>query len=951
MVDFTSIFTKCFSAQFTVRVEGEKELKLLEDQSEFAGSLITYFSSPSTPPPLSQMAAVNFKNYIIKRWAPEEGPTIPPEGKILIKRNIYTVMVNAIPSVSSQLRESIEWIAKHDFPQNWTDLIQSLYQGLSIGYTNNPMAVINTLMTCHKLFKRYRYSFRSDELWSEIKLVVDSLFHVYFATATQVYSCLQNAQTEDEVIRHISTFIPLLKVFISLNGQDIPQQFDDTLKEWMTLLNYLLNYLSPLLQDDLKLFLLKSKVMKCLTLYAQKYDEDFEPYVKDFCTSVWDLLSRASGFSQYDRFVSACLEYFRVVTFKPQIAELIHGNLNIMFTNLILPNMIISLDEEDLADTAPMEFVKMFLEDANEDTRRCACGQLMKVLIKQFPDDINKLVLEQQNTVIQGFRSNPNNNWKQMDALILMLSGMFPTLYTPRNGASSVATSQAHILELYNNLVCPQLANHSFPILITSCLKFIYVYRNQFLKEMLLDIMGKVIGFLDSNNVLLASYAAATLERLLMIKNDRDLIFTKEFLSSCLNQLLQSIAMALQKHPKNTYIMNAFFRVIWISQDLFSSFAVPACDIFISYIKQVLSEPQSSEPHFNWLLFECIALAMKWSGPGISDIQKKLEPYMALIIQKSNADLLPYAFQIQAFFIRLLSSISQTNQNLISSILPIDNWESGSRYYLPTLVIFLENLLMTNASSMAPQISALCNIAHKLFTLGLDGQAFSLLTTLIETYSFENLHPYMHPIYMIIFTKLHNSKSQNIRLSPRFHRGSIMFVSSFILKYGWNVLSDSMNSVQPGIFFMLVKGQILQNLRSIETIVERRAVILAMSALMQNTEVTNELWINIVISVSKILDSTTNILSGTVYSNGLVDLPEENTIQMTRDSFQKVYSAEIPLTDKYPHLPNEKMFFINTICNQQYPTGSFWSFAGQHLDQQIPTILNRYAQLFNQQIR
>ena len=232
-----------------------------------------------------------------------------------------------------------------------------------------------------------------------------------------------------------------------------------------------------------------------------------------------------------------------------------------MFSNLILPNIIISEEEEDLAESEPMEFVKMFLEDANEDTRRCSCGQLMKVLIKQFPQDINRLVLEQQNTVLSAFITSNQTYWKQMDALILLLSGVFPLLYTPRNGASSVATTPEHIVELYNNLVSPQLTNPSFPILKTSCLKFVYVYRNQFPKEMLLDIMGKVITFLDSNNVLLSSYAASTLERLLMIKENNTLLFTKEFIASSLKQLLQNIANALNKHPRNTYIMNAFFRV------------------------------------------------------------------------------------------------------------------------------------------------------------------------------------------------------------------------------------------------------------------------------------------------------------------------------------------------------------------------------------------------------
>ena len=109
--------------------------------------------------------------------------------------------------------------------------MQHLYDGLAVGYSINQPSVISTLLTCHKLFKRYRYSFRSDELWSEIKLVVDTLFQPYLGIATQVFQALQTANTENDIKMHIQSFIPILKVFISLNGQDIPQQFDDTLKE------------------------------------------------------------------------------------------------------------------------------------------------------------------------------------------------------------------------------------------------------------------------------------------------------------------------------------------------------------------------------------------------------------------------------------------------------------------------------------------------------------------------------------------------------------------------------------------------------------------------------------------------------------------------------------------------------------------------------------------------
>ena len=949
MADLATTFNKCISAYANERAQGEAELKQQEEREDFAIMLLGFTQSQPSPQ-LAQFAAVILKNYVKRRWEPDEGPSVPEGTKAQVRQSIFQLMLSTAPLVAAQLRETIAVIAKHDFPAQWGDLLESLSKGLEVGYASQPAIVESTLLTCQKLFKHYRFAFRSDELWMEIKVVIDRLFQPFYNTAIQIYQGLQSASDPSSLNAHINAFLPLLKVFLSLNGQDIPQPFEDTLKDWMNLFEFLLNYSSPNLQEDNTLFLVKSKVLKCLTLFAQKYDEDFEPYVENFCKTVWDLLSKTSGKSEYDRFVSASLDFFRVVTLKPQISNLMHSNLSVFFNSLILPNMVLSEADEESAETEPFEFLKMFLEDANEDTRRHACSQLMKVLLKQFPEDVNKLVTEQQAKVANDFNANPTANWKHMDALILLLSGVYPTLYTPKNGATSIATTPQHIMELYSNLVAPQLTNVSFPILSTSCLKFIYVYRNQFPKEYVLNILNAISPFLESENTLVASYGSATLERLLMIKQDseKNLLMTKEMLMPSINQLLQSLANALQKHPKNPYIMKAFFRVIWLSQDSFSPFAMPACEIFIDYLRQVMNNPQDSEPHFNWLVFECIALAVRYSsGQALAAVQEKIEPYMALIIQKSHPDLLPYAFQIQTLFVKLTGSLSQTNETLLGSVLPLHNWESGSRYYAPALVMFLESVLQYKPQNLQDQIKSLAAIIYQLFVLGLDGQAFSLLTALSEAYSLQQFGEILHQIYIVVFTKLHNAKEKNARLSPRFHKGAIMFVASFVMKHGAQALAESMNTVQQGIFNMLCQGEVAKNLRSVDTAVERKFVAVAITEILKTNIVNQEVWNQLCVNMFKMLEMQVNMTPGVLYSNGLVDLPEENSIQLAKESFQKIYSAE-PLTqDKLPNIQNEKHYALQTLVSLQYPTGSFTTYIAPALDETTQNILYTYSQAFS----
>lgn len=57
-----------------------------------------------------------------------------------------------------------------------------------------------------------------------------------------------------------------------------------------------------------------------------------------------------------------------------------------------MPNMILTDMEEELVTSSPADFVRMFLEDANDETQRNAATQLLKVLIKQFPVQVEAIL-------------------------------------------------------------------------------------------------------------------------------------------------------------------------------------------------------------------------------------------------------------------------------------------------------------------------------------------------------------------------------------------------------------------------------------------------------------------------------------------------------------------------------------------------------------------------------
>lgn len=79
-------------------------------------------------------------------------------------------MLRSPDLIQKQLSDSVSIIGKHDFPNKWPDLIKQMVMNLD---TNDFFVINGVLHTAHSLFKRYRYEFKSQELWTEIKFVLE----------------------------------------------------------------------------------------------------------------------------------------------------------------------------------------------------------------------------------------------------------------------------------------------------------------------------------------------------------------------------------------------------------------------------------------------------------------------------------------------------------------------------------------------------------------------------------------------------------------------------------------------------------------------------------------------------------------------------------------------------------------------------------------------------------
>lgn len=138
----------------------------------------------------------------------------------------------------------------------------------------------------------------------------------------------------------------MCKVFYSLNSQDLPEFFEDNMPIWMPTFHELLTTDVPCLKtgEDEEagvMEMLRSQICDNITLYAQKYDEEFGPYMQRFVTAVWELLVNTGQQPKYDALVTNALHFLSTVAGRQQYSSLFAepSVLASICEKVIVPNM------------------------------------------------------------------------------------------------------------------------------------------------------------------------------------------------------------------------------------------------------------------------------------------------------------------------------------------------------------------------------------------------------------------------------------------------------------------------------------------------------------------------------------------------------------------------------------------------------------------------------------
>lgn len=833
--------TNTLSPDPVVRKSAENRLEDGQKTKGFAVILLSLIQDPAIPLDIRTAGAINLKNFVKRHWDPDDvsSDRICEADRNAIKGFVVRLMLDSPEKVQRQLSDVITLIGRSDFPEKWPTLLDELITCMT-NANGNFRIIHGVLQTAHSLFRHYRHDFKSQKLWIEIKFVLEKFAKPLTELFVQLVAFAKvQANNRDALKTICGSLVLCAKIFNSLNTQDLPEFFEDHMSVWMQHFLELLSLDDRLLQTDTDEEMglseqLKAHICENITMYASKYGEEFQPFLQNFVQAVWSLLVSTGPEPKYDLLISAAIKFLTTVADRPSNRSLFEGEgvLNNLCSNVVIPNMQFRTSDEELFEDNPEEFIRRDIEGSDIDTRRRAACDLVRSLSRYFEPQITAIFGQYIQTMLQTFVSNPEKQWRNKDAAVYLVTSMAVKGSTLRTGTTNTS-ELVNIVDFYTGYIKPDLEGsdvNRLPVLRADALKYIVTFRNQLdVKTHLIPVLPLVIQHLTASSVVVHTYAAHAMEKMLTLRNQQDTsrtAITSQDLQSHVAPLLRGLfgALNLPGSTENEYIMKCIMRTISLMQADITPFLEEMLPQMAMKLSQVSKNP--CKPHFNHFLFESLCLTARivcdQNKAHIGMIESLLFPVFQEILTQDVLEFQPYVFQIMSLLLEYYGpdEVPQTYMALFQMFLSPSLWEKHPN--VPGLVRFLTAYV----ARAAPQIVAsgrmgpVLGVFQKLIaSKSNDHEGFYLLQSLILHMDPSHMSQYNKDIFFVLFQRLVSSKT------TKYIKSLLVFFCLFSYKYGAASLVqviDSVSPTQPQMFGMVIERLFLLDLQKVSGPIDRR---------------------------------------------------------------------------------------------------------------------------------
>jgi exportin-2 (importin alpha re-exporter) len=837
--------------------QAEAHLRSIENERGFSINLLHVIASTNLSNSTRLAGALFFKNLIKRKWMNEDGVRLlPEEDSNQIKAEVLNIMIQLPNQLQVQIGEAITLIAESDFPHNWTDLVDNLVNKLSLTDFVNNKAI---LLVSHSIFKKWRPLFRSDELFLEIKTVLDKFTQPFLQLFVELDKLIENEQNEALLTIYFENLLLLVQIYYDFNCQDIPEFFEENMDALMKIVHKYLNYNSSVLttssDDEIDILIkVKTSIIELVSFYITRYADVFEPLIQSFISSVWSLINdNVTKQQKYDLLVVKALQFLSSVIRIPAYQSIFNNDeaINGIIEKVILPNIYFRESDEELFEDEPISFVRSDLEGSDFDSRRKSATDFLKELKEINPELLTNSVMK----YVQKFLSL--DHWKNKDIAIYLFSSLATKGSVTNIGVTSTNVLVDVVKFFQEHISNDLMSNDTHPILKVDSIKYILVFRNQLTKDQLTATIPLLINHLNSAaNPVVYTYAAITIEKLLEMSNfnqDHRMIFNKHDIEPFVNELLTNLFNLIllnnsspEKLAENEFLMKCIMRVLITIEDSLTS-RLPIIEQLLQILKITSKNP--SNPRFSHYTFEALGLLLKF-GP--QDINKNIEliiPSLLNILGEDVQEFVPYTFQVLAFLLESYpksAGLPETYKNLIKPLLSPSVWEF--RGNIPGITRLLTAILEHDPSmftSTPDSLTPLLGVFQKLIASKMnDSYGFDLLQSILLNIPSNFLQQYLNPIAVLLLTRLKNSRTD------RFIKRFVVFISTintlhlneensktFINASHLNsdFIVGLIDSVQAGVFQQIYTSFLLPTSGNIANLQDKKIVNLGISQFLTPT--------------------------------------------------------------------------------------------------------------------
>lgn len=870
------ILQNTLSSETTVRKQAESLLQANEGKEGYNVLLLGIVDSSSSEAIIRVAAAIAFKNSVKRNWRIVEGEPskINERDRETIKREIVDLMLRSPEKLQKQLSDGVSVIGREDFPDKWTNLLPDLVAKFNSG----DFHIINgVLHTAHSLFKRYRHEFKSQELWTEIKFVLERFAqpftNLFEAIMEEANRCGHDIVKLKDIL---SSILLICKVFYSLNFQDLPEHFEENMHKWMK--NFLI--LLTISSKDLKLEeedeeagpldLIKSQICDNVALYAQKYDEEFEDYLPKFVEAIWQLLVSTEKIAKHDLVVSNAIGFLASAAERNNYKYLFEKQetLKTICENVVVPNIEFREEDEEVFEDNPEEYIRRDIEGSDVDTRRRAASDLVRALCKFHEPRVIEIFSHHVAAMLEQYHIDSKKNWRAKDAAVFLVTSLASKKQTAKHGTTQ-ASELVNLQSFFTGNILPELQIkdvNDHPVLKADAIKYIIIFRNMLSRDMLVGCLPLLVDHLVAKSHVVHSYAANCLDKLFTLKSPGggapiNKAEVEPFLQTMLSNLFN--LLEVPGSQENEYVMKAIMRSI----SLLKGALLPYVGVLISNLASKLGtvSKNPSKPQFNHYLFEAICCAIrtlcKENAALVTEFETTLFPVIQWILSNDITEFLPYVFQVLSLLLEIRQEeIPPPYMELFPLLLMPVLWERNGN--IPPLVRLLQAYIEKASKVIigTKEEMGLLGVFQKLIaSKSNDHEGFYLLGSMVEHFEPSAFSVHAKSIFIILFQRLQGSKT------TKFVKGLLVFFCLYSAKNGASVLMETVDSIQQGLFGNFVDKILIADVQKVSGTTERRICAVGMIKLLTDCPAFIKSYDNLWLPLLQALI-------------GLFELPEDDSI-------------------------------------------------------------------------